>query len=214
MERPGFSPETIDFLWGIRMNNNRDWFLSHKEDYLSRLYRPMLALAEELRPAFRDVPGMACKVSRIYRDTRMPQPDGPYKDGLWISFRPDAMYWGEHPCLYFDLHPEEAEYGFVLWHPKPAQMERFRRDLREAPERFLRLTERAERETGLRLTGDEYKRKKEGETPETARFYNLRSLVCCRTLPIGPELFAPELADTVRETLLRLLPLYEYFSAL
>ena len=49
MERPGFSPETIDFLWGIRMNNNRDWFLSHKEDYLSRLYRPMLALAEELR---------------------------------------------------------------------------------------------------------------------------------------------------------------------
>ena len=126
MERPGFSPETIDFLWGIRMNNNRDWFLSHKEDYLSRLYRPMLALAEELRPAFRDVPGMACKVSRIYRDTRMPQPDGPYKDGLWISFRPDAMYWGEHPCLYFDLHPEEAEYGFVLWHPKPAQLERFR----------------------------------------------------------------------------------------
>ena len=23
----GFTPETIDFLWGIRMNNNRDWFL-------------------------------------------------------------------------------------------------------------------------------------------------------------------------------------------
>ena len=25
----GFSPETVDFLWGIRMNNNRDWFLEH-----------------------------------------------------------------------------------------------------------------------------------------------------------------------------------------
>ena len=23
----GFSPETFDFLWGIRMNNNREWFL-------------------------------------------------------------------------------------------------------------------------------------------------------------------------------------------
>ncbi len=22
----GFSPETMDFLWGIRMNNERDWF--------------------------------------------------------------------------------------------------------------------------------------------------------------------------------------------
>ena len=21
----GFSPETVDFLWGIRMNNNREW---------------------------------------------------------------------------------------------------------------------------------------------------------------------------------------------
>ena len=29
MEFQGFSPETIDFLWGIRMNNNRDWFLEH-----------------------------------------------------------------------------------------------------------------------------------------------------------------------------------------
>ena len=25
----GFYPETIDFLWGIRMNNNRDWFTAH-----------------------------------------------------------------------------------------------------------------------------------------------------------------------------------------
>ena len=26
----GYSPETIDFLWGIRMNNNREWFTEHK----------------------------------------------------------------------------------------------------------------------------------------------------------------------------------------
>ena len=28
----GFAPETFDFLWGIRMNNNRDWFEAHKDD--------------------------------------------------------------------------------------------------------------------------------------------------------------------------------------
>lgn len=28
----GFTPETIDFLWGIRMNNNREWFLEHKSN--------------------------------------------------------------------------------------------------------------------------------------------------------------------------------------
>ena len=25
-----FHPETMDFLWGIRMNNERSWFLAHK----------------------------------------------------------------------------------------------------------------------------------------------------------------------------------------
>ena len=34
----GFTPETMDFLWGIRMNNNRDWFTQHKSDYVKTLY--------------------------------------------------------------------------------------------------------------------------------------------------------------------------------
>ena len=32
-EFKGFYPETIDFLWGIRFNNNREWFTEHKEEY-------------------------------------------------------------------------------------------------------------------------------------------------------------------------------------
>lgn len=37
----GFSPETMDFLWGIRMNNERSWFLAHKNAYTQFLYEPM-----------------------------------------------------------------------------------------------------------------------------------------------------------------------------
>ena len=44
----GFTPETMDFLWGIRMNNNRDWFLEHKKQYVSTLYEPMKALAARM----------------------------------------------------------------------------------------------------------------------------------------------------------------------
>ena len=36
----GFTPETVDFLWGIRLNNNRDWFLEHKKQYTDTLYAP------------------------------------------------------------------------------------------------------------------------------------------------------------------------------
>ena len=41
----GFSPETMDFLWGIRMNNERSWFLAHKNAYTQFLYEPMKAWA-------------------------------------------------------------------------------------------------------------------------------------------------------------------------
>ena len=28
----GFTRETVDFMWGIRFNNEREWFMAHKED--------------------------------------------------------------------------------------------------------------------------------------------------------------------------------------
>ena len=53
----GFTPETIDFLWGIRMNNNRDWFLEHKKQYVSTLYEPMKALGKDLFAPFMENSG-------------------------------------------------------------------------------------------------------------------------------------------------------------
>ena len=71
----GFTPEAFDFLWGIRLNNNRDWFLEHKKQYVTQVYEPMKALGGELFEPFAQEPGNILKVSRIYRDTRLPPPD-------------------------------------------------------------------------------------------------------------------------------------------
>ena len=84
----GFTPETVDFLWGIRLNNNREWFLEHKKDYVQKLYEPMKALGAELFQPFVDKPGELLKVSRIYRDARLHHPL-PYKESLWICIRQD-----------------------------------------------------------------------------------------------------------------------------
>ena len=29
----GYTQETVDFMWGIRFNNERGWFLEHKQQY-------------------------------------------------------------------------------------------------------------------------------------------------------------------------------------
>ena len=44
----GYSQETVDFMWGIRFNNERGWFLVHKDDYQQHLLTPTRELAQQI----------------------------------------------------------------------------------------------------------------------------------------------------------------------
>ena len=208
----GFSPETIDFLWGIRMNNNREWFLEHKKDYVNYLYEPMKALGKDLFAPFLDKPGNLLKVSRIYRDARLHHPV-PYKESLWICIRRDVDWWAENPCLYFEIRPEGVSYGFLLWRPKPATMEALRQRWAARPEEFPELIARTEAATGVAVTAQLYKRPKPAPTEALAPFYAWRGCIeCTVTEPVGPELFGPELGRRAADFLTKLIPLYDYFN--
>ena len=208
----GFSPETIDFLWGIRMNNNKEWFLEHKSDYVNHLYEPMKALGKDLFQPFLDRPGNVLKVSRIYRDARMHHPV-PYKESLWICIRQDVEWWAENPCLYFEICPDGVSYGFVLWRPRPSTMEQFRQHLAENPHDFLQLIHDTEKKTGLCITADLYKRPKEAPTEELAPYYAWKSNISCVVdEEFSEDSFGPALADRVKKLIEDLIPLYEYFN--
>ena len=208
----GFSPETVDFLWGIRMNNQRDWFQVHKKEYVNYLYEPMKALGAELYQPFVERPGNLLKVSRIYRDARLHHPL-PYKESLWICIRRDVDWWAEHPCLYFEIRPEGISYGFCLWHPKVATMEALRQEWANRPEEFLQLIHDTEKATGVPVTAEVYTRPKEAPIEELAPFYAWKGNIgCVIEEPVGPEIFGPQLAQRVREFLEKLIPLYEYFN--
>jgi len=208
----GFSPETVDFLWGIRMNNNRDWFMAHKQDYVNYLYAPMKALGKELFEPFRDKPGNLLKVSRIYRDARLHHPL-PYKESLWICIRKDVQWWAENPCLYFEIRPDGISYGFVLWRPGPAAMETFRRRIAAEPDVFLKLIRDTERATGLPITAETYKRPKPCENPALERFFAWKSGISCTVdLEFSPDTFGPDLGVRAGEFLEKLIPLYEYMT--
>jgi len=207
----GFTPETIDFLWGIRMNNNREWFLQHKQQYTDTLYQPMKALGQELFRPFLDRPGNLLKVSRIYRDARLHHPD-PYKESLWICIRRDVDWWAENPCLFFEICPEGVSYGFLLWQPKVAVMEAFRQSIAARPEPFLELMERTREETGVPVTANCYKRPKTAEDPRLQPYFAWRGgIACVREEEPGDAIFGPELGKRVGEFLEKLIPLYEYF---
>ena len=208
----GFSPETIDFLWGIRMNNNKEWFTANKKSYVDHVYEPMKALGKELFQPFLDRPGNVLKVSRIYRDARMHPPE-PYKESLWICIRQDVEWWAENPCLYFEVTPAGVSYGFFFWKPRTAVLEDFRRYIAARADEFLTLIRTTEEAVGQPILAECYKRPKPAEDPRLAPFFAWRGQIgCTRDIAPGPEMFGPALQAEVMDYFEKLTPLYEFFN--
>lgn len=208
----GFTPETMDFLWGIRMNNNRDWFTQHKGDYVRTLYEPMKELGQAVFQPFLERPGNLLKVSRIYRDARM-HPPTPYKESLWLCIRRDVDWWAENPCLYFELNPEGANYGFFYWKPRTAVLEDFRRNISAKPDDFLKLISDTEAAVGQPVTAECYKRPKPTDNPALIPYFAWKGQIgCTREIAPGDRLFGSQLEAEVSGFFEALTPLYEYFN--
>ena len=94
----GFTPEAVEFLWGIKFNNNREWFLPRKEQFLALLDRPMRELGGEIFDELvKEYPRQPLRlhVCRIYRDARRLFGRGPYKEHLWLTIeRPHERFEG------------------------------------------------------------------------------------------------------------------------
>ena len=208
----GFSPETVDFLWGIRLNNNRDWFTANKPAYVKYLYEPMKNLGQDLSQLVMDKPGNLVTVSRIYRDARMHPPE-PYKESLWICIRQDVEWWGENGCLYFEINPEGVDYGFFIWKPRTATMEDFRRRIAAKPDEFLSVIRGVEAATGQPVHVNCYKRPKPCENPDLLPYFAWKDQISCtRHEDFSENTFGPQLGQRVAEFFNQLMPLYDYFN--
>lgn len=206
----GFSQEALDFLLGIKMNNNKQWFEEHKKTYTEKIYEPLKALGEEIYRPFSDNEDMMYKVGRIYRDDSFP-PYLHYRDTLWIYVRYNAVYWNKTPTLFFELSPEGAEFGFRISKPDAAVMERFRAELSEDCKPFLKMIDTLERDFGVTIGGDEYKRLKPCSVPEAEKFFRKKGLSASVKVNSPEILFSHALADRINELFQGLIPLNDYF---
>lgn len=105
----GFDPADLEFLRGLVLNNDRDWFTAHRATYDDRLKPALEALVISATEAMtaRGVPlaGNPKKsLFRIHRDTRFSNDKRPYKthvsatltrtgpDGEWRKLSPGMVY--------------------------------------------------------------------------------------------------------------------------
>ena len=214
----GYSDNTVDFLWGIRFNNERPWFEAHKGEYLQYVLQPTRELGEELYDYMAEkYPALWLNlhVSRIYRDARRLFGRGPYKDHLWLSLRHENDAWSCRPEFFFEVNPEGYSYGMGFWSATPQVMEKFRRQLTEDPAPFEKLARQFARQKDIPLRGEAYKRPKAPAPSAVLEpWFNRKNMALWREVPYDDAVFSREILGTLEKTFDFLVPYYRYFAAL
>jgi len=213
----GFTAQTLEFMWGVRLNNNKPWFEEHKEEYKRYFHTPMKELEQEVFERLNDAcgdRGFVHKLSRIYKDARRLHGEGPYRDNMWFSIERLCEEWTAVPVFWFELAPEEWSYGMGYYQAKPQTMAKLRARIDKDPRKFEKLVAPIEKQTEFVLEGDEYKRRKSAPSEKTDAWYNLKSFSLIHRQPNDDLIYSRELADRIIDGYKFLMPYYDYFVTL
>ena len=213
----GFSQGAVDFLWGVRFNNERSWFEAHKQEYLDLVVAPLQELGRQVHAAMTAAypkEQLNLHVSRIYRDARRLHGRGPYKDHLWFTIRPKQEGWTHVPAFYFEIAPEYHSLGMGYYGAEPVTMAKFRARMDREPKAMEKLARRFQKQDVFVLEGEDYKRPKAAPSRLLTPWYSKKSFALSHDAPHGEPLWSHDLVDLLLEGYEFLLPYYEYMLSL
>lgn len=214
----GFTDETVDFMWGIRFNNERTWFEANKEIYLKHFYQPMRELGEEVYAFIREKRpdyGLIFKQTRIYRDARRLHGRGPYKESLWFTVEQPGEAWTDRPSFWFELTPDGWSYGMGYWVSKPVTMAKLRARIDRDPRTMEDLTRMLNGQTEFSLNTVDYKKlRAPAPSPELEPWYRAKYFSIGHEEKLTEELFGREIVERLKQGYEFLLPCYDYFVTL
>ena len=138
-----FTPELFRFLTRLKRNNNRDWFLAHKDEFETHLRQPALKFITDFAaPLYEIAPHLVAdprpsrgSMFRIYRDTRFAADQRPYKTNIAMRF----SHRGKDvhsPGFYLHLDPAGCFAASGLWHPEPPTLLKVRSAMVARPEEW------------------------------------------------------------------------------
>ncbi len=138
-----FTPELFRFLARLKRNNDREWFLRHKDEYESSVKQPALRFIEDFAIPLRDLSPYLVADSRpsrgslfrIYRDTRFSNDKRPYKTHVAMKF----SHRGKDvhsPGFYLHLEADGCFAASGLWHPDPPTLLKVRTAMVERPDEW------------------------------------------------------------------------------
>ncbi len=213
----GFTKDSIDFLFELGLNNNREWFMQNKERFIVSVNKPMKELADELYGKFcTEFPqyDLNLHISRIYRDARRLHGGAPYRDFIWLDIRPQPIDWHEHPSFWFEIGHETWSYGLGFHSAKPATMANLRRDIDAESPKFVELAECFSKQVEFILDGERYKREKRTCGEPYSEWYNLKNYSLIHEESVGRILTSHKLVDRIYDGFVFLEPFFNYFLSI
>jgi uncharacterized protein (TIGR02453 family) len=138
-----FTAELFRFLARLKRNNDRDWFLAHKEQYEAEVRQPALRFITDFAAPLYDItPHLVAdprpsrgSLFRIYRDTRFAADKRPYKTHVAMRF----SHRGQDvhsPGFYLHLEAGGCFAASGLWHPEAPTLLKVRNAIVSRPEEW------------------------------------------------------------------------------
>ncbi len=131
MRHPAIPRSALEFLSLLKKNNNRDWFLDHKQRFLEEqlhLEHYAGAVLNELNKEDEiETPSGKKSLHRIYRDTRFSKEKTPYKTHWSGGFRRAGRT--RRGGYYFHIEPGNSVIAGGFWGPNAEDLKRVRDEL-------------------------------------------------------------------------------------
>jgi uncharacterized protein (TIGR02453 family) len=206
-----FSPALFRFLRDLRKNNDRDWFLAHKESYERDVKEPALAFVGAFAAPLRklsphlvaDPRPVGGSLFRIHRDVRFGSDKRPYKTHVGIHFRHAGADGAHAPGLYLHLEPGDVFAAAGIWQPDGATLSEVRDAIAASPAAWRRAVGGSDFAERWALSGESLVRVPRGYDPDHKCAGDLRRKSYIAITGLSERIacaadFAEQLADAWR----------------
>ena len=216
----GFSMETINFLNGLKENNNKQWFEENKDKYREFLLVPMQELVLELGPYMLSIDPLLevsakKSISRINRDVRFSNDKSPYRANMWISFKRVYQDWKAEPVYFFEIFPDYYRYGMGFYNIPKEALYNLRNMVDEGKKDFIKIHSLYKKQNTFFIEGDKYKRIINPDLPEELNeWYQRKEIYFSCNREIDKRLFSSELVNDIADDFTLLEPMYNFFLGL
>ncbi len=210
------NPSNLDFINTLKTNNNREWFASHKDEFLIEQAN-VIAFADELLLALSkhdviETPSGRRSLYRIYRDIRFSKDKTPFQTYWGGSFKRATK--NRRGGYYYHLEKGNNLVVGGFWGPDAKDLKRIRAELALDSSRLRAILNSSSFIANFdKLNGDQLKTAPKGfaiDNPEIDLLRYKQFLLIRRFS--DEEVISADFAEKVNETFIAMRPFFNYMS--